>query len=191
VLDTVIRGMVLMCLLALLTGCSTVDRRTYYEPLVDKSLVSGPERLVCGWVNLGGAPDAYEGSLDGGEFRITTNQDIHPYLWGPWFASVVPVFPITWIVDAFIDDSLEVRIASSEALAKRLSQARFIAKIGTKEIAGTNALISKGYVKVKFSIDDSDAREFVLITFEGEERILEVPFHRTARWAWTQWTPNC
>jgi hypothetical protein len=186
-----VKTIVALGVVVLSASCSTIDRRTYYEPLADERHVSGPDSPACGWANFGGAPDTYEGILDGHQIRVSANQDFHPYLWGPWFASVLPVFPITWIVDAFIGDSMKVWVASNDLRLEPLSQAHFIAKIGDREITGTSALLSEHYVKVVFPIEDSDVDDFLLIVNQADKRLLEVPFRRAARWAWTQWTPNC
>jgi len=173
-------------------GCSTVDRRTYYQPLGDQSNITGPKEPFCGWTNIGGAPDTYIASFAEQQILITANQDIHPYLFGPWFASVVPVFPITWIIEASVEDQLEVELSSSKPILEPFAKAAFAARVGSKNISPTS-VVSAGdhFINLTFPVKDSATTEFVLIaTLEGKQ-IIEVPFKRTARWVWTQWTPNC
>ena len=145
----------------------------------------------CGWTNLGGAPDNYLGSFATSPLTITANQDIHPYLFGPWFASVIPVFPITWLVEAFIDDDLSVDISGRDAGLSELGTATFIARVGSTNISPTSVKASEHFVSLIFPVEDSEAKEFVLVATLKGETLFEVPFKRTARWAWTQWSLNC
>ena len=116
-----IKRLVLTLIPVLLVGCSTVERRTYYEPLADPSKISGPAEPSCGWTNFGGAPDQYVATFTESPVKVTANQSIQPYLFGPWFASVLPVFPVTWLVEAFVNHDLEVQLSSSKPVLRPLA----------------------------------------------------------------------
>ena len=52
----------------LTSGCSTVERRTYYSPDIENQSVNGPKRPSCGWSNFGGKPDVLNYSQKSGGF---------------------------------------------------------------------------------------------------------------------------
>jgi hypothetical protein len=182
---------IVVSVMALISGCSTIDRRTYYEPQVESTQASGPRKLYCGFMNFGGSPDTYEGNIDGHQIHVSVSESIAPYLWGPWFASVLPVFPITWVVKALDEDNIEVWVSSEDLDLEPLSRARFVAKFGEKESLGAPQLRGPHALKVAFPIEKSDVQDFQLVAEQSDTRILDVPFRRTARWAWSQWSPNC
>jgi hypothetical protein len=175
----------------LLVGCSTVERRTYYEPLGDRSKISGPAEPSCGWTNFGGVPDQYLATFADSPVKITANQGIQPYLFGPWFVSVVPVFPVTWLIEAFVKHELDVQLSSSKPVLRPLAAAQFVATVGSRKFSASSVDANEHFLRLVFPIEASEIEQFVLtVQMEGKS-IIEVAFRRTARWAWTQWTPNC
>ncbi|MDM4770550.1 hypothetical protein [Solimonas sp. SE-A11] len=175
---------------ALLAACSTLDRRSYYQPVAEPAQLSGPERLPCGFANLGGGPTTYEHDDGVSRFSISAGQDVHPYLFGPWFISVIPVFPITWIAELFIDDRLVVHLVRHEGGVDPLG-ARFVARIGDKDLPAQTRMLGRDRMELTFPVRDSETKDFVLMGELDGKPLLSLPFKRTARWAWTQWTPNC
>ena len=181
--------------LFLLAGCSTVDKRMYFSPMADLQSLRGPAEPSCGWTNFGGLPDTYVFNVDDKEFRIQAHQNIHPYLWGPWFASVVPVFPITWTVELFVSDELTIRMyGDKEALSKLSKEDVSITYSSANDRIRPMSVKFNGYnTTIVFSLDYNYVDTFVLkvVGLGMEKREINVPFIKTNRWTWTQWTPNC
>ena len=181
----------------ILIGCSTVDRRLYYSPNVDVQYKSGPEKPPCGWKSFGGLPDSYTLSKSDNKIIVSANQKLHPYFWGPWFVSVIPVFPITWIGELFVNNEIKVQATfEGSAFNKELSFS-IKSKEGDSEILPVEVkpYFGDGYgaYEVTFPIEYSSIHDFFLkikSSIDGFENI-EIQFNRTSRWAWTQWTPNC
>lgn len=190
---------ILALVLVILVGCSTIDRQTYYTASADPQLLKGPRRPTCGWTNFGGLPDSYETKLNGANISVSAYQNFHPYFWGPWFASVVPVFPITWVVEPFVSDELVVRIDGDK---------KSISSIGTKNVAisvsrGKDTITieplsvdfssNHNMATIIFPIDYDSVETFKLLitNINQEKQNIEVVFVKTSRWAWTQLTPNC
>ena len=185
-------------LLALVVaGCSTIERRSYYSPNVDQNHQSGPEEPSCGWTNFGGMPDSYVHKVDGKEVSIKAQQNYHPYFWGPWFVSAVPVFPITWFIELFVSDSLTISIHGDQEILNTIKEdnVSIVYKSDNGEASDIpkNISFSDYSIKIEFLIEYSDVENFSFyVDRVGQEQLrIEVPFVKTSRWSWTQWTPNC
>ncbi|WP_353163204.1 hypothetical protein [Salinisphaera shabanensis] len=172
-------------------GCSTVERRTYYTPVAPRSQVSGPQEPHCGWVNFGGKPDQYETLINGASVALTANQRTHPYLFGPWFLSVIPVFPITWALDALVKDDLNIELSSKKPVLGALRSATFVVASNDHSVAPSKIQTSSHWLRLTFPLDMTEVEQVLLIGSQGEKQILNVPLRKASRWAWVQYTPNC
>jgi len=187
----------LCCLIAVLalSACSTVDRITYYSPMASSEKVSGPVAPSQGFMNFDAEPDRY----DSQGISITIANDTHPYLFGPWFVTVIPVFPISWLVDAFIDDSLKVHVFAAKDNYERLNDIenyRIIVNADThaaKEIRPSK-LESSGskHVWLTFPVaaGDFDSFVFMLNSDDVDFKSIKVNFKYTSRWRWKQYVVN-
>ncbi len=181
----------------IVVGCSTIERRSYYSPNVEPHHQSGPEEPYCGWSNFGGMPDKFVLKVDGKKLSVQAQQNFHPYFWGPWFASVIPVFPITWFVEMFVSDFLTISIYGDQELLSTITEEKIFityeSNIGDVSNSPATINFNNYRTKIVFSIDYSNVEAFSLyIDRVGQEQLkIEVPFVKTSRWSWTQWTPNC
>jgi len=195
-----IRIIAILMTMLFLTGCSTVESREYFSPNVDQQHKSGPETPFCGWANFGGFPDSYVITHGNNKVTVTANQNFHPYLWGPWFASVIPIFPITWITELFVSDDLDITVLIE---GKNVTE-KWVSSFSISTPGNDNFVVKPSRVKmnvygenrwvyVKFPIDYGSIEKFVLHVNSSVEEIdsFDVPFIKAHRWSWTQWTPNC
>jgi len=177
----------------LFSGCSTVEKRGYFTPEVDSNLTAGPEKPFCGFANFDGMPDQYVSLV--GEHKITVKayQYYHPYMWGPWFVSIVPIFPITWVAEAFINDDLKVEVfVSNEAYIAKGIDSYFISyeENGKKVVKPYSVSIQQTITYIVFPVDSDKLEKFVF-HMVGFKYSVDIPFSKATRWSWTQWTPNC
>lgn len=176
-------------------SCSTVEKRVYFSPSADQESLRGPAKPSCGWANFGGLPDTYIFKVDDKEISIQADENIHPYLWGPWFASVIPVFPITWAVEIFASNELMIRMhGDKQALANLSEKNVSISCYSTNERIRPESINKSGdNTTIIFPLDSRSVEEFYFhaIGLGKEKHEINVPFIRTYRWSWTQWTPNC
>ncbi len=189
-----IRIFAFVLFLILFSGCSTVEKRGYFTPTVGPVFTTGPKKLPCGFANFGGQPDQYVSPLGDYKVSITAYQYYDPYLWGPWFISVVPVFPITWIVDIFTDNDLRIAVAVSKELNETPNTDSFsitYTKDGEEKTLKPSSIdIEYATIYITFPIDASKF-DTMVFHMEGFEEPIHIPFSKTYRWSWTQWTPNC
>ena len=184
-------------ILLLLVGCSTIERRTYFSPSADPRLLRGPEKQACGWTNFGGLPDTIVFTVDDKDVSLKAYQNFHPYFWGPWFASIVPVFPLTWLIEPFVSDELTIRLDGAKEtisdLKKENVSISFSSGNDTKNLQPQSINFNGYSTSIVFSVDYDSIEAFKLhINDLGQEkRTVEFPFIKTNRWSWTQWTPNC
>lgn len=186
-----------LCLLLaapMFVSCSTIERRVYFSPVVDVANSQGPQKPACGWKSFGGAPDTYIVSLNGGDLVVTANESIQPYFWGPWFASVIPVFPVTWAVQMFGSPDLKVNVMVSDGSYVRMDKSLYTIKLITDGFSGyvkpSQYEVAAGMMSLEFPVPLSQLEHFTLrLTGVGEP--LDIPFQKASRWSWTQWTPNC
>ena len=179
-------------------GCSTVERHTYYSPQAATPQISGPDPLPCGFANFGGLPDRFTLKTQEHFFSIAAYQHSHVQMAGPWFLAILPIFPFTWIYDLVEKDPLRVTITFNPNSLTRLSNASIVAVMPQKdgkptELLPSSTALQKNDLILVFPLKSSRTDEFTLrITEKGAEQpFLEIPFKRTSRWSWTQWTPNC
>lgn len=205
------KQLLLSLVVILVTGCSTVERYSYYTPEAPPSNVVGPRKPGCGWMNFGGLPDEYKAVIGTNTVFVSAYQDIHPYLGGPWFASVIPVFPpITsvvraslavlggsWVEEVLMNDNLRIEIYSTAPnIVPLFEGARFTVTISQSGgesigIAASSVTTRDRAVTLVFSTDETQTVRFIFQVLRGQELMIEVPFKKAGRWAWTQWTPNC
>ena len=182
----------------LITGCSTVERRGYFSPAVEEQNKSGPKKPTCGWANFGGLPDTYVRKESNNTLTITADQYFHPYLWGPWFASVIPVFPITWMTMPFTNDELDIRV-EIKSLNETQQPSFSVTPAGDNTVVIEPASIKVDrhgdytWYSVRFPIKYGNLDRFVLHVRSNSKDIasVDIPFVKATRWSWTQWTPNC
>lgn len=179
----------------LLSGCSTVDRYSYYSPDLSANLVSGPMKPPCGWSNFGGKPDTFEQNVGGEVLSISAYQGTDVYLFGPWFVSVVPVFPISWMINLFVPDDLTI------------SGNKFFSTLAKEDVSitydspkGTPIVLHPAEIKrdqwgvdMIFPVKVSQVHSFTLHIKNSisPNEVIEIPFSKTARWTWKQVTVNC
>lgn len=186
---------VLTFLILLISGCSTIDRQVYYQPDVDASLRRGPDRLFCGFAQFGGAPDEYISLEENAKFSVTSYQNFHPYFFGPWFVSVVPVFPITWVTELFVSDNIDVRVMCKEEefCEKEFGGFSISYVDGDKSTTIFPSLVEKSgrhFLNLKFPVDYTKIDRFTF-NLKVHDKEFHIPFSKTSRWSWTQITPNC
>lgn len=183
----------------LLSGCSIVDKQVYYTPEVEAPYKTGPQEPLCGFNNFGGLPDKYLAEKNKISLSVTAYQNDHPYLWGPWFVSVIPVFPITWIAEAFVTDALDIEVSFKEKSFDDNEQIIF-----SVYLEDDNEMIMpvkvvpyswNGYTNfsIKFPLEYDSIDKFVFNIKSNIKDMenIEIPFKKTSRWSWTQVTPNC
>jgi len=182
----------------LTSGCSTVERRTYYSPDIENQSVNGPKRPSCGWSNFGGKPDVLNYSQKSGDtIYISAPQNMHPYLWGPWFLSIVPVFPITWLAEAFVSNDLKVKITGYDDKFELITKDDFkiiymIDENRESILSASEYNYTANGASVTFPINRNKVKDFKLkMLSSSNENSIEAMFTKSSRWSWTQWTPNC
>ena len=175
---------ILLLSLLLLASCSTVERHTYYTPDNKFGSLEGPGKQDCGMVQFDGKPDAviYKG------IRYSANESYEPYLWGPWLITVVPVFPITWIADIFINPKLEItysKVLDIGVLPEKsdinINVASDEGKI--KNIKPESVVIKGSYIAAVFPVEANEIDSFS-VPVDNSGTIIK--FSKTSRWAWTQ-----
>ncbi|VAW51203.1 hypothetical protein MNBD_GAMMA05-1057 [hydrothermal vent metagenome] len=180
----------------LLSGCSTIERRDYYTPSTTPNNTEGPTQPACGFSNFGGMPDTYSTTINNNTIKVTTNQNFHPYFWGPWFLTIIPVFPITWVAEIFVNDDLQISIYIDGK--QKIPEENFSFSITTnskdKELKPSNSSTYNGdgytYHYLTFPIDYDEIDDFIL-NINNDSDNLVIPFKEASRWSWSQWTPNC
>src|SRR5262245_7967959 len=71
--------------LLILSGCSTVERYTYFSPQTVDYRVEGPRKPSCGFKAFGGKPDTVSLPYGNEAISIESYQDTDPWFFGPWF----------------------------------------------------------------------------------------------------------
>ena len=157
--------------------------------------MSGPEELRQGFMNFDAEPDRYEGL----GISIVVANDTHPYLFGPWFVTVIPVFPISWLVDAFIDDSLKIQVFAAQDSYERLNNIEnysIIVNSGTQVVKEISPIKLKSngfrYVELTFPVNagDFDSFTFMMRSNQKGSESIEVDFKYSSRWRWKQYVVN-
>lgn len=209
-LDTGSRGLlianmnrvVLMLLVSLLsTGCTVVAKQGYFTPDVEPLYKSGPHDNSCGFYS-GGLPDTYVDNINGQAFTITAKQYFHPYFWGPWIFSVVPVFPITWILAPNDDLEIAIEIETKEKVLRSLEDFTYsitLTDADNKTIApsSVNVYLSRYYtsahIGIKFPVKYDTVNGFVF-HIKGKalgDKDINIHFIKASRWSWNQFSINC
>ena len=169
----------------LLNACSTIDKRTYYTPGSGYGTLSGPESLYCGITQWGEEPDklTYQG------LAYKANEDTEIYAWGPWLITVIPVFPVTWVWNIFVNPKLLFSITSNERNPYLLPDAdkvplQITLNSGKKETLYAEKSYLKGHtLHLIYPVKEKEVKSFTLALDHAEKAIT---FDRTARWSWTQ-----
>jgi hypothetical protein len=176
-----------------LVSCSTVERYTYYTPTSDKGVNEGPTKQWCGMAQFGKEPDAvvYSG------LTFQSNSSFEPYLWGPWLITVVPIFPVTWIVDGVANPNLEISISGDMENYRFAEKPEIVvnAKLKNgefKSISPETISVHPHGVKVIFPISSNQISSFDLLikNITMDKEAIELQFKKTSRWAWTQYCIN-
>lgn len=169
----------------LLSACSTIDKKIYYTPKHEHSMLSGPEKLYCGITQFSNEPDklTYQG------LSYKANEQSQIYAWGPWLITVIPVFPVTWIRDFFTNPKLSLSITTTEKNLHSLPDADQV----PLQIRSDNGKTESFYAETSYVKNDTlhliypvrikDVKSFTFIS-DNTEHIAT--FTRTARWSWTQ-----
>lgn len=162
----------------LLASCSTIDRRTYFSPQGELGEHSGPKKQYCGMHQFGNDPDklTYEG------LTYNANESYEPYFWGPWLITVVPTFPVTWLVDIFVSPKLSLTVTTTSAEIKLPHTSEFVVVVnfGNNEIRPLfpeSSTLIDGALYLTFPVESEKVESFTLNNVE---------FIKTVRWAWTQ-----
>jgi hypothetical protein len=186
---------------AILMGCSTVERYRYYSPDGPLDSVREPAENPCGWKNFGGQPDTFVHQSEREVIHFQAYQYTDFYLFGPWFASVVPVFPISWFIDLFLSSDLTVTAYPGRDLFDKLSAKDVLIKLdkpdGTPMTLYASSISAgfgvTGKTVIKFPVNSTKLHHFTL-RIENLDKTgdtLEIYFSKTVRWAWSQWSINC
>lgn len=138
-------------------------------------------------MQFGREPDAMV--LNGLTFQ--SNQSFEPYLWGPWLITVVPVFPVTWVVDAFLDPELEIIVNGVSDNTELLKQADILLNAELengqhREVIPESVSVSDNEVVIQFPVEANQVESFALSIKNIESNDIELKFTKTNRWAWTQ-----
>jgi hypothetical protein len=166
----------------LLTSCSTVERRSYYSPDNNIGTVQGPEKQYCGITQFSEKPDAviYDG------VRYNANESYEPYLWGPWLITIIPVFPITWIADIFINPDLKITYSTvtGNSVLPKESEINIDVKQDDviTNLKPNSVVVTDEYISATFPVEANEVVAFDVPTTDG----TKLHFSKTSRWAWTQ-----
>jgi hypothetical protein len=195
------RKSILLCILfsgSFLTGCSTVERYVYYSPQVAFH-TQKPESLSPGAKTVQGLPDRYMKADS--YLTVTANQRYEPYLWGPWFITVVPVFPLTWLAELVKSNKVTIKVTYSTVSELANEAPTF----SISEINNTSEVLKPATVErneswhdktitytVRFASNFRKVDAFIFHIQGGIKYVdsLDIPYVRTSRWAWSQLDPN-
>ena len=163
-------------------SCSTVERRSYFSPNTDIGTTEGPKKQYCGMAQFSDEPDTaiYK------DVKYSANESYEPYLFGPWLITIIPVFPITWIADIFINPDLKISYESASNTDALPVEADINIDVTQNGIANnlkpSSVYISDEYVSASFPIEANQVDAFSIPTNDGKS----IYFKKTSRWAWTQ-----
>jgi hypothetical protein len=125
--------------------------------------------------------------------EFQSNQTYEPYLWGPWLITVVPVFPFTWIVDAFVNPELEIDIKGEMKEYHLQDNPEILVdaelKNGEHESFKPKFIaLNQKQAKIIFPIKSNKLNSFKLFIENAtkDNKPIELQFKKTSRWAWTQ-----
>ena len=178
-------------------GCGVLERQTYFTATVDPRLLSGPAKLPCGWVDSEGPPDRVTYRVGTLWVSIDAKQEVEPYLFGPWFASVIPVFPVTWLVEALAHHYLTLNFDADPATLPRLKSWNLLVLVPTNadspRVVGTSLGRYASPHQARFPADWRSLETFTLRLprVDNVAKDLDIPFVKARRWAWVQLSPNC
>lgn len=171
----------------LLSGCSTVEKHVYYYPKTTASTEKN-YNLGCGFTSFGGKPDSVIIELNHEiQFKIKTNSSFEPYLFGPSFLSVVPVFPITWVVDLLFDADLSIH--SNKDIFIDNPHLIYIEQYNSQHSIIKPNQINQRHIT--FPIKVKDVENFTIVVNLPSQTPIKIKFFKDSRWAWTQISPNC
>ena len=180
-----------------LLGCSVVEKHTYFTAAVEPSLLSGPDRRPCAWTNFASPPDRVTYRAGERWVSIDAEQDLDPYLFGPWFASVVPVFPVTWLVKGFSRHYLTLTFDGDPATLRSLRSIELLVLIPTEpkplQVMGTFLGRYAPPNQARFPVDSRRVNLFTLRLPQVGNLAddFDIPFVKARRWAWVELTPYC
>lgn len=163
-------------------SCSTVERRSYFSPNANIGTAEGPKKQYCGMAQFSDEPD----TVIYNDVKYSANESYEPYLFGPWLITIIPVFPITWIADIFINPDLEISyesISDAGALPAEEDINIDVTKNGiTNNIKASSVFIHDKYMSATFPVEANQVDAFSIPTNDGKN----IHFNKTSRWAWTQ-----
>ncbi len=163
-------------------SCSTVERHSYFSPSTDVGKVEGPKKQSCGMAQFSDEPD----TAIYNDVKYSANESYEPYLFGPWLITVIPVFPITWIADIFINPDLKISyesLSDTGALPVETDINIDVTQDGiSTKIKPSSVHISDRHISATFPIEANQVDAFSIPTKDGNN----IYFEQTSRWAWTQ-----
>lgn len=189
--------LVLLCFMGTV-GCSSVNHYRYYTPQAADGEVSGPLKQPCGFARFGNTPDRITLFINNNKMAIEAYQDLDVYLFGPWFVSVIPVFPISWVIDLFYSNNLAVAVYGDESFLSKLKSEQFEITIQKADksveiIRSSHVNIGGREARVIFPMNYREVDHFVLLIKDltNPGQITEVLFKNATRWEHYQITVNC
>jgi len=189
-----LRSLSILFTVLLFSVCSTIEKQGYFTPDTNSSFTAGPKKQSCGFANFGGLPDQYVSSSGDDTFTVTAHQYFNPYFWGPWFVAIVPVFPISWAVNYYTGDDLQIEVSIEKGTYNIENihniSISYIDNGETKMVEPSSIKMHTTFVEIVFPVDAMKV-EKMIFHMEGFGKQIDIPFSRTSRWSWTQWTPNC
>ena len=163
------------------SSCSAVERHTYFTAALDPSFAGPPDHVTFK------AGDRW--------LTVDTDQGFEPYLVGPWFASVIPVFPLTWLVKALPPHYLALTFDADPTTLRYLRSANLLVLVASNPKSsqtlggalGRHALPNQA----RFAVDPRALTSFTLRLprLGNPADDFDVPFTRAERWAWVQHMP--
>lgn len=120
------------------------------------------------------------------DVKYSANESYEPYLFGPWLITVIPVFPITWIADIFINPDLKISyesLSDTSALPVEADISIDVTQNGINtKIKPSSVHMSDRYISAIFPVEANQVDAFSIPLNNGNN----IHFKKTSRWAWTQ-----
>jgi hypothetical protein len=187
----------LVTLLFVGSGCSVLERHSYFTAAVEPGLLSGPASLPCGWKNFSGPPNRVTYRAADRWLTIDADQAAEPYLLGPWIASIIPVFPFTWLLQALPPHYLFVTFDADPVTLRYLRGQNFLVLVPANpkppHVVGGALGRYAAPNQARFPVDPRHLEMFTLRVLQvgNPAADVDIPFVAAHRWAWVQYSPYC
>ena len=186
------KKLILIFLVFFLNACSFIERHAYFTPVSGALDLSGPKGSGCAYrTQASGLPNIAIINLSGNKAWVKTNESFEPYLFGPLIVPpVVPVFPLTWGVDALVDSDLSLKVEHEEAFNLLEHDVKIVVEYYDLSKNTFNPIeIERSLWKsmVRFPVKGNSIKSFDFIV--GDQ--VKLGFKQTARWNYSWFSINC